>query len=436
MPQRRVVGHFVVALILSLATPAVAKEDRGPRDCRDKPTSPPRLEEISWDEFEIRLLTRKKWLDAHPSARFHQWQRADEYSCHYDPDEPGGLERIRITAQTDGNIRPLSFEAQDGLRGACLRGADLRNLDLTNEETQTGADLSGANLYKSDLRGMDLSKVNLSNAVLYKTDLTEVELPDAVLIGVNLNCANLTLANLEHANLSEAILYRTLLDRAFLGQANVTGARYEAISTPLMRGMYEVTGLRTLYFVETAVGLELLRTALKTAGLRAQEREVTYAIKHTEESAAKAGAFEHGFTFVLFEWTSDWGMDPWRPFWWFVYLIPISFFVYLCVLTFGKGTIERVITEGTPPHTKEQVIDLWVQGGRSIYWYVFYFSLLSAFRIGWRELNFGEWISRMQLHDYSLRGTKAIRTLSGIQSLLSVYLLALWVLTYFGRPFE
>jgi len=25
---------------------------------------------------------------------------------------------------------------------------------------------------------------------------------------------------------------------------------------------------------------------------------------------------------------------------------------------------------------------------------------------------------------------------SGIQSLLSVYLLAIWLLTYFGRPFE
>lgn len=28
------------------------------------------------------------------------------------------------------------------------------------------------------------------------------------------------------------------------------------------------------------------------------------------------------------------------------------------------------------------------------------------------------------------------RTVSGIQSLLSVYLLAIWALTYFGRPFE
>ena len=65
-----------------------------------------------------------------------------------------------------------------------------------------------------------------------------------------------------------------------------------------------------------------------------------------------------------------------------------------------------------------------------------YFSLLSAFPLGWRELNVGTWIARVQPREYTLRATGWVRTVSGIQSLLSVYLLALWVLTYFGRPFE
>ena len=65
-----------------------------------------------------------------------------------------------------------------------------------------------------------------------------------------------------------------------------------------------------------------------------------------------------------------------------------------------------------------------------------YFSTISAFSLGWRELNVGTWITRMQPREYTLRATGWVRTVSGIQSLLSVYLLALWVLTYFGRPFE
>jgi hypothetical protein len=66
----------------------------------------------------------------------------------------------------------------------------------------------------------------------------------------------------------------------------------------------------------------------------------------------------------------------------------------------------------------------------------FYFSLLSAFNLGWRELNVGSWISRLQKREYVLRATGWVRTVAGLQSLLSVYLLALWVLTYFGRPFD
>ena len=66
----------------------------------------------------------------------------------------------------------------------------------------------------------------------------------------------------------------------------------------------------------------------------------------------------------------------------------------------------------------------------------FYFSILSAFSIGWREINVGNWIARMQWREYTLRATGWVRFVSGIQSLTSVYLLALWILTYFGRPFE
>jgi hypothetical protein len=64
------------------------------------------------------------------------------------------------------------------------------------------------------------------------------------------------------------------------------------------------------------------------------------------------------------------------------------------------------------------------------------FSLVSAFQIGWRELNVGNWITRLQPREYTLRATGWVRVVSGAQSLLSVYLLALWALSYFGRPFE
>ena len=65
-----------------------------------------------------------------------------------------------------------------------------------------------------------------------------------------------------------------------------------------------------------------------------------------------------------------------------------------------------------------------------------YFSILTAFRVGFREINVGNWITRMQCREYTLRATGWVRFVSGVQSLISVYLMALWLLTYFGRPFE
>ena len=64
-----------------------------------------------------------------------------------------------------------------------------------------------------------------------------------------------------------------------------------------------------------------------------------------------------------------------------------------------------------------------------------YFSVLSAFYIGWRELNLGTWITRLQGSDYQLTANGWVRVVSGAQSMASVYLLAIGILTYFGRPF-
>jgi hypothetical protein len=74
-------------------------------------------------------------------------------------------------------------------------------------------------------------------------------------------------------------------------------------------------------------------------------------------------------------------------------------------------------------------------GYRVLLWGL-YFSFLSAFQIGWREFNIGYWIERIHPKDYHLRPIGWVKAISGIQSLISVYLLALWALTYFARPFE
>ena len=64
-----------------------------------------------------------------------------------------------------------------------------------------------------------------------------------------------------------------------------------------------------------------------------------------------------------------------------------------------------------------------------------FFSLMSAFNIGFRDINFGRWLRMLTKREYDLKAVGRARTVSGF-SPWSVYFIAFWVLTYFRRPFE
>jgi len=64
-----------------------------------------------------------------------------------------------------------------------------------------------------------------------------------------------------------------------------------------------------------------------------------------------------------------------------------------------------------------------------------FFSLMSAFNIGFRDINFGRWLRLLTRQEFDIKAVGWARVVAGWQSLISVFLLALWILTYFGRPF-
>jgi hypothetical protein len=65
-----------------------------------------------------------------------------------------------------------------------------------------------------------------------------------------------------------------------------------------------------------------------------------------------------------------------------------------------------------------------------------WFSLLSSVNIGFEQFNPGDWLRRLQSREYTLQAVGWVRVVSGAQALISVYLLAMWALTQFGRPFD
>ena len=163
------------------------------------------------------------------------------------------------------------------------------------------------------------------------------------------------------------------------------------------------------------------------------------------------------FNRIFFDLTSQYGMNPGRP------LLLTLGGSFLCTLIYslfihfpgasGVYVVKKRVYAGSE-HTKRLQIrsraippaQRWARTWKYPLHLVLrewrlaraamFFSLMSAFNIGFRGFNFGRWLRMLTKREYYMKAIGWTRTVAGFQSLISVYLIALWVLTYFGRPFE
>jgi Pentapeptide repeats (8 copies) len=307
-------------------------------------------------------------------------------------------------------------------------------------------------LCNANLRRAHLNRVPLEGADLRGADLSDADLSRKRLWGTKLQGANL-----ESANLTEASLVDTYIDGAHLAFSNLSFATYATIGIP-NKHVAGITGLSTILLPITAktrrsyvAGSVQLRKLLEEAGYREDERELTFAIEHWKTRDALSlwrhdfmAAIEASLRKVLFEWTTKYGLRPFRAIEiLLVLIIAFAFGAYTPALIKG-GRIYRIWpggrletdTAGGSLADKAEVESLCPKNVFEAASYALQFSTLSAFNIGWREFNVGNWIGRLYRREHTLIAVGWVRTVAGIQALTSVYLLAIWALTYFGRPFQ
>ena len=255
--------------------------------------------------------------------------------------------------------------------------------------------------------------------------------------GVDFSSVSLEKANLRNAILANSKLVDTNLKDAIISGVNLTGSQYEPISYPNKGSLERIKGLATVRFDNgKQTGLVKLRAALKESGLRDLEREATYSIEHWK--AHWEPWYKNWPKRILFEWTCGYGLKYLQPLLILLGMIFVFSVPYMIsIKKYKKDGIWKVWTQDRARKDigGEKPERLTLRGYKVVL-YGFYFSLLSAFHIGWRDLNVGSWISRMQPREYTLKATGWVRVVSGVQSLICIYLLALWVLTQFGRPFD
>lgn len=337
------------------------------------------------------------------------------------------------------------------LVNADLRQANLRNANLAN------ADLRGANLTFAILKGANLSGANLYQATLAWADLQEADLSEATL----------TEANLENANLKQAQLIKTALQNANFAEADLEQAIYQ----PLLKQLPEVATFSSVKHFQSVqftdfnhwkAALTELRAAYRELGIRSMERLITATIKFQEMRLEwqKSGwlTIDSAFNYVFFYLTCNYGADPGRPLRLFligIFLFAIPYRYALSHPTKQAGIVAiwnkkrfyqwdkiHPLAKKSEPVCKllsAQCLDKKKNGLFHQFHLLrisLFFSLLSAFSIGWKEINVSNWISHMQAREFTLKGKGWVHAVAGFQSLFSAYMVVLWVFTYFARPFE
>jgi hypothetical protein len=318
------------------------------------------------------------------------------------------------------------------------------------------ANLSGANLEEANLAGAVLPEANLSFADLFRADLNGANLVMANLSRADLTGTDLGGARLYQANLSEAILRNTNLSDALLDSASLTGATYAPEPKPPNPDVAGIVGLSTLKVPPgQEIGLVQLRKLLEDGGLQDAAREATDSIQRavTLEKLSQPfwsfAWFEGAGRFVAFDLTTAYGLQPLRALLIIVGLGCALTFVYMWPILNARKHPEKEhgiyqvfpaarIDQSLPATTLEkelQVIRVQAESWWRAFGQAAYFSLLSAVNIGFEQFAPGDWVRRMQDREYTLEAIGWVRIVAGTQSILSVYLAAMWVFTQFGRPF-
>lgn len=216
-------------------------------------------------------------------------------------------------------------------------------------------------------------------------------------------------------------------------------------------------------------GMVILALSLQERGLRLLERKVRYSIE-ANRTAHVVRDKRHGFGDVEVRWTQPlWllegvlrvGLFDWPVAYGLAIIIVLVLAVAMTVAyvpfvgyrderperesgIYRIWPNERLRHDAGEPRLEtygdvdgeKRIERLRAERLRGVWGYAFYFSLLSAFRIGFRELNLGVWVGWLQPSDYTLRARGTRRVISGVQSIISLYLVAMALLTSFGRPFQ
>ncbi|HWR83813.1 MAG TPA: pentapeptide repeat-containing protein [Candidatus Deferrimicrobium sp.] len=219
------------------------------------------------------------------------------------------------------------------------------------------------------------------------------------------------------------------------------------ISEDGMHSLARATGLRNLRYIDNAAPLAKLRRFFRENGYRQQEREITCALERHDQGILKK---------MVFDWPFEYGSNLARPFkivWYYMFPICCAFYNLVFRFRIARGVLVSITldddTTVEPKSIRKRIgpYDVSPRGGASYarvwLWREFkmccvaiFYGFLNTFNLGFRDFDFARWVRIVMPWKLDFQPVGLVRTISGLQAIFSVLLMAFGLLFYFGRFFD
>jgi uncharacterized protein YjbI with pentapeptide repeats len=376
------------------------------------------------------------------------------------------LSTITIKGTHISNVRLVGAMLRDfdgkpnTLSGAELSGLDLTAMDLSN------VTLSKAKLYKAKLTGMCLSgadfadakldTANLDSCDLAKASMLRASLRNVSLQGGKLDSADFTGACLKDAVLTNATLVGTVLDSAEmtgvllkgavmkdtnlsgtnLSGADLSGVLFEPKSFPSSALIGYAKHLALVKYTVDSAPIANLKKQLYEDGFRTASKQVNAALRRKDENILEK---------IFFDWTCEYGSNYWKPL-----ILLLKGFGGFCVIYFALIALRVLQAYDSKPYLylitdakglrkeNEESPILWrkSQNRLAMFWISFLFSIERTFRLGFKDFSPNHWLKMIMPPDFDIKSRGWVRFISTVQSIFSVYMIVLFLVSYFGRLFD
>lgn len=345
-------------------------------------------------------------------------------------------------------------------RNMILDGKGISNINISKsilkDSSFIGSRMSLFYVADSKLENIDFSKSNIRNSEFINTTMrVEKNARGSLMVGAGIASGNIVFddAYILDSKFDNSELMDVSVQNTRMSNIDLRNAVYQPSGVPVVSGV--IAGVETIRFSQESFdpsAVAILREEFRKRGMRELEREATFSIERGQtdfllNQRSMYLKLDGWFRRFFLEWPVSFGLRPGRALLLILFLSLIMVPVYLSqiairsvqrvsriFLVVPERTIEPFV-DGARLRDKALVFPLEKRGVEAILWSM-YLSILSTFNIGFREFNVGTWIGRIQPRQFSIECLGWVRVVSGMQSLASLILLALWALTYFGRPFQ